>query len=90
MNSHFDLFILFTMSLIAFALYGWDKHKAIYGKRRISEFALLAWAFLGGAFGALCGMILFRHKTKHTKFIILVPLFLAIQLAIDILLRMFP
>lgn len=87
MNIDFALFHIFTLSLLNFALYGWDKHKAIYGKRRISELALLAWAFLGGAFGALCAMILFRHKTRNTKFIVLIPLFLALQLGLVILLR---
>ena len=87
MIHHLDLFILFVMSLLTFALFGWDKHKAIYGKRRINEFTLLLCAFLAGAFGALCGMIFFRHKTLHTRFLIAVPIFLALQLAADILLR---
>ena len=31
-------------------------------------------SFLGGCLGALLGMFLCRHKTKHAKFLILVPL----------------
>lgn len=82
-----DLFIIFSMSLLTFALYAWDKHLAVFGKTRIPEFVLLVFSFIGGAFGALCAMVLFRHKTKHLTFKICVPLFLFMQLAADILYR---
>ena len=38
---------------------------------------LLGLALLGGSIGAFMGMLIFRHKTRHKKFKILVPLFLA-------------
>ena len=84
-----DLLIIYSMSLLTFALFGWDKHFSVYQKTRIPELVLLLFAFLGGAFGALCGMIFFRHKTLHKKFLICVPVFLFVQLAIDILVRVF-
>ncbi len=84
-----DLFVIYVMSLLTFALFGWDKHLAIYQKTRVPEFILLMFAFLFGAFGALCGMIFFRHKTMHKMFLICVPIFLFIQLAADILYRIF-
>ena len=84
-----DLFIIYVMSIITFALFGWDKHKAVYNKRRIPEFILLLASFLAGAFGALCGMIFFRHKTLHKMFIVCVPLFLFLQLALDVVYRAF-
>ena len=77
------------MSLLTFAMYGWDKHLAVYNKTRIPEFILLLFAFLGGAFGALCGMILFKHKTLHKMFLIFVPIFLVLQLTTVILFRLF-
>lgn len=70
---------LAAVSLVTFIAYGVDKVKAKRGSERISERRLLALAFVGGATGALLGMLLFRHKTRHLKFIILVPLFLALQ-----------
>lgn len=82
-----DLFLLYIMSIIAFALYGWDKHRAYFEKERIPEFVLLLVAFLGGAFGALCGMVIFHHKTQHKKFLVCVPLFVILQLAADIFYR---
>lgn len=84
-----DLFFIYIMSLLTFAMYGWDKHLAVYNKTRIPEFILLLFAFLGGAFGALCGMILFKHKTLHKMFLICVPIFLVLQQTTVILFRLF-
>ena len=55
-------------------MYGADKFLAIRGLRRISEKTLISLAFLMGGVGASLGMTLFRHKTKHKKFKILVSL----------------
>ena len=75
---------LIGINVITFAIYGIDKWKARKNKWRISEAALLIWAFLGGSPGALLGMQIFRHKTKHWKFKILVPLFLILLAAAGI------
>ncbi|WP_233418542.1 DUF1294 domain-containing protein [Jeotgalibaca dankookensis] len=45
-----------------------DKKKASKRQWRIPERTLLILGILGGAFGGLFGMIVFRHKTKHTYF----------------------
>ncbi len=66
---------------IVFLLYGLDKNKAIHNRRRISEKTLLLTAALLGAVGALVGMYTFRHKTKHKKFVIGVPLLLVLNIA---------
>lgn len=55
-------------SLMTFYLYGKDKSLAKQGKWRISEAKLLRCGFFGGAVGALLGMKIFRHKTKHWYF----------------------
>ena len=89
MGIYNDLFFLYALSLLTFALYAWDKHLAVYEKKRIPEFVLLLFAFLGGAFGALCAMVLFRHKTIHRSFLICVPIFLSLQLTLDIIYRVF-
>ena len=59
---------IFIMSLIAFILYGVDKRKAKKELWRIPEAVLLNFGFFGGAIGALLGMKMFRHKTKHWYF----------------------
>lgn len=71
-----------TVNIIAFAMYGADKYFAIKDMWRISEKALLGIAAIGGAFGAFAGMEIFRHKTKHANFIILVPVLMAAHLGI--------
>ena len=63
-------------------IYGFDKFAAKRGMRRISEKTLLTAAFLMGGAGAFLGMEIFRHKTKHLSFKILVPLFCVINAAI--------
>lgn len=80
-NAALLLVLYLALSFVVFLLYGADKSKARRGKRRISEFCLLAFAFCFGALGAIAGMLVFRHKTKHAKFVVLVPLFLVLQTA---------
>lgn len=69
-----------VMSVIAFLMYGADKMLAVKDMRRISEAVLLLIALVGGSVGALLGMIVFRHKTRHLKFQIGVPAILLCQL----------
>lgn len=78
----------FVMNVLTFALFAWDKHLAVYNKPRIPEAILLLFAFLDGAFGALCAMILFRHKTVHKMFTISVPILVILQLTVIILYRL--
>ena len=78
------LLLLIAVNLVSFALYGLDKVKAKRGLWRIRESTLLLVAALGGSLGALMGMELFRHKTKHWKFKILIPLFLLLHMALGV------
>ncbi len=73
-----------VMSIIAFFLYALDKHRARAHKWRIPESTLIMFAALFGAPGAAAGMVFCHHKTKHTKFIVTVPLFLILQIALFI------
>lgn len=77
---------LIAASLLGFTLMGVDKQRAKNHAWRISERTLLLIAFIGGGFGSLAGMLLFRHKTKHAKFIILVPLAIILNILVAILL----
>lgn len=86
---HIDLLVIYMSSIITFLLFGWDKHLAVFNKRRVPEFILLMLAILGGAFGALCAMIFFNHKTQYEKFTITVPICLVVQLTIVIVCRVF-
>jgi uncharacterized membrane protein YsdA (DUF1294 family) len=72
---------LLVWNVIVFVLYGADKYKAKNRKRRISEKTLLLAAFFMGSAGACFGMMLFRHKTRHLKFKLLLPLFVVLNVA---------
>lgn len=81
----FLLLYLAIINIISFAMYGIDKVKAKLNKWRIPEVTLLGVAFVGGSLGAMLGMQVFRHKTKHMKFMILVPVFLVLHIVAIIL-----
>ena len=72
---------LIIWNLIIAFMYFLDKQNAKNRKWRIPESRLLLPAFLIGGFGAFFGMYTFRHKTKHIKFKILIPLALIVSCA---------
>jgi len=77
--------IIVIWNLIVFVLYGLDKYNSKGEGRRISERTLLITAFLFGGLGAFLGMHLFHHKTKHKKFIILIPVSIFVNILTVIL-----
>lgn len=80
MNGAYLLGIMLFMSLCSFTLMGVDKWKAKRGAWRIPEVTLFAFAAILGAPGGYLGMLVFRHKTRHTKFSVGFPLLMTIQL----------
>jgi len=68
---------LITVNAVALVIFGVDKLQSKKRGWRIPESRLLLTAFFG-PFGAYAGMLLFRHKTRKIKFL-LVPIFLFIQ-----------
>jgi uncharacterized membrane protein YsdA (DUF1294 family) len=82
MTSNLFYCCLIVLNIISCVVYGIDKWKAMKGRWRISEFTLLLLAVIGGSIGALLGMRVWHHKTKHLKFKYGVPLILLAQLAL--------
>ena len=78
------ILLLVAVNLVSFTLYGLDKLKAKKGLWRIRESTLLLIAALGGSVGALLGMEVFRHKTKHWQFKVLVPVFFILHIALAV------
>lgn len=74
--------LLIVINIVAFLMYGIDKSKAKRGAWRIPEATLLGIAFFGGSVGAFLGMRVFRHKTKHARFVIGVPAMLIFHILI--------
>ena len=70
------------INIVSFIIYGIDKLLAIKQLSRISETTLLTLSLIGGSIGSLLGMIIFHHKTKKIKFIILNPIILILQIII--------
>ena len=68
-------------------MYGIDKYKAGRNCRRIPERKLVMLAVAGGSIGAVAGMYLWRHKTKHLKFTLGIPGILFLQIAAIFLLN---
>ena len=76
------LIYLALINLTTFIIYGADKHRARQGKWRVPEKTLFLLPLLGGSVGALLGMRVFHHKTKHWYFVIGMPLILAVQVCV--------
>ena len=73
---------LLIINAIAFCLMLIDKYKARKNLWRIPEATLISTALLGGSIGALIGMYTVRHKTRHVKFTVGIPLILLAQIAL--------
>ena len=76
--------VLFAYFLIVnclnFLIAGYDKYLAIKNKRRIPENTLFFFEAIGGTIGLLLAMLLFRHKTSKSSFIIKFTIILIIQI----------
>ena len=69
------------ISIIAIAVTVADKAKAKTGAWRVKESTLLILSALGGSVAMFITMLVIRHKTKHAKFMVGIPLIIATQLA---------
>ena len=69
-----------VINLISFIIMLYDKNKAKYNKWRISEKSLFLFALFLGGIGIYTGMYKFRHKTKHLKFTIGIPVIIILNI----------
>ena len=81
MSLIFNIYFV-CINTISFIVYYIDKKLAVKHRYRIPEKILILLSMIGGAIGSLISMMLFRHKTRHYKFIILNPMLLCIWLYI--------
>ena len=81
------LYYLAAINAVTFLVYGIDKLRAKRGAWRIPEKTLFLLSLLGGSVGAIAGMKVFHHKTKHWYFKYGLPLILLAQVALVVWLK---
>lgn len=74
------------VNIVGFIMSAVDKGAAKRHKRRVPEKDLFAVSLLGGSVGTLISMLIFRHKTKHKRFMIGIPLIILAQISLFIFL----
>lgn len=80
---------LLLINFITFIEMGHDKGQAKNGGRRVPEKRLFGFAACGGAIGGWLGMRVWRHKTKHTSFVIGMPLLILFNAGCVILIALY-
>ena len=75
---------LAVINLATCIVYGADKRRARKGKWRVPEKTLFLLPLLGGSAGALLGMRVFHHKTRHWYFVWGIPAILLAQIALAV------
>lgn len=75
-------FYVVAINIFGFFIMAWDKMKARAGAWRIPEDNLLLIALAGGSAGIYVGLKIFRHKTRHSKFSVGVPIIFLVQTGI--------
>ena len=73
---------LIAINVVTFAVYGIATRRARRGAWRVPEKPLVLLPLLGGSLGALLGMRVFHHKTKHWYFEWGIPAILLVQAAL--------
>lgn len=71
---------LCVISLISIFVTISDKLKAKRGKWRVPEAVLMLLSAVGGSFAMYVTMHLIRHKTKHKKFMVGIPIIMVFHL----------
>ena len=73
---------IIAISIISIIVCCYDKIAAKHmTKHRTRESTLLLLSALGGSVAMLATMLIIRHKTKHTKFMLGIPLIILLQAA---------
>ena len=84
MRSFIILFLIYyaVLAAVSVALTVLDKRAAIKGKWRVPEATLMLLGLFGGVLPMFVKMRTIRHKTKHMKFMIGLPLEMALHVAL--------
>lgn len=69
------------INLISFFVCLWDKRMSQKGGWRVAENTLFLLVFLGGSIGMYLTMLKIRHKTKHKRFMLGIPIIMILQIS---------
>ena len=64
------LIYFLIVNSFTFLIAGYDKYLAVKNKHRIPEKTLFALGLFGSSVGLLLAMVIFRHKTSKSSFIL--------------------
>ncbi len=78
---------LLLVNAIGFGIMLYDKYTAKNNLWRVPEATLFGIAVIGGSVGVCCGMYAARHKTRHLKFTLGIPLIIILQILIFIFIK---
>lgn len=81
MEKYFVIHFL-LINLLSVIVCVWDKISAKKHRRRIRERTLFALTLLGGGFAMYLTMVIIRHKTRHKRFMVGIPLIILLQILI--------
>lgn len=74
------LYYLLFINVFTFLVFGIDKYKAIKYKYRVKEKTLFFLCLIGGTFGGILGMKIFRHKTLKPVFKYGIPIIAILEI----------
>ena len=77
------LYYIAAISVLSIIVCIYDKFASKHmTKHRTREASLLLFSALGGSVAMFVTMLLIRHKTKHVKFMLGIPLIILVQAAV--------
>ncbi len=85
----FLIFYFVFINVISAAACVYDKMQAKRGGWRVKESTLLLLSALGGSLSMLIAMKTVRHKTRHKKFTVGIPIIIILQILFLIFLRFY-
>ena len=76
---------LVSITAVTFLAYGFDKQQGANSSWRVPEVVLHGLTLAGGTLGALGGQVVFRHKTRKSKFRAVFTVIVGLQLILVII-----
>ena len=79
---NFVIVYFVIINIISILICSYDKYAAKKGRRRIPEKNLFSLCIFGGSISMYITMRLIRHKTKHKRFMLGIPLIFLVQISL--------